>query len=106
MLLFFLTESEKETQRQRDKSNVCIYNRKSPNRDTARERQRDKSNMCVYVLESRERESRTIALLCLYGHIGVCLIPSLSKSQEEEANSKEKVLQGFNRSFLEIVLLL
>ncbi len=85
---------------------MYICNRKSPNRDTERERQRDKSNMCVYVLESRERESRTIALLCLYGHFVVCLIPSLSKSQEEEANSKKKVLQGFNRSFLEIVLLL
>lgn len=104
MLLFFLTESEKETQRQRNKSNVCIYNRKSPNRDTARERQRDKSNMCLCIRKSRARvEDYSSSLHVL--HIVVCLIPKLSKSQEE-ASSKKKVLQRFNRSFLDIVLLL
>jgi hypothetical protein len=106
VVVFALTENEKETQRQRDKSNMCVYVIERVLTEKQRDRDRDKSNMCVYVLESRERESRTIALLCMYGHIVVCLIPSLSKSQEEEANSKKKVLQGFNRSFLEIVLLL
>jgi hypothetical protein len=103
---FPLTENEKETQTQRDKSNMCVYVIERVLTEIQRERDRETRVICVYVLESRQRESRTIALLCLYWHIVVCLTPSLSKSQEEEANSKKKVLQRFNRSFLDIVLLL
>jgi hypothetical protein len=106
MCCCFSSQRVRKRHRDRETRVMCVYIIERVLTEIQRERQRDKSNMCVYVLESRERESRTIALLCLYGHIGVCLIPSLSKSQEEEANSKEKVLQGFNRSFLEIVLLL
>ncbi len=74
MVLFFLTEIEKETQRQRDKSNVCIYNRKSPNRDTARERQRDKSNMCLCIRKSTARVYNYSSSLPVLAHC--CLLHS------------------------------